>query len=256
MSPKKYPWSRVLKVLSSLEALGFLWVRQEAPLTWFPTLCAGSLTTIASDSGLRSTFWRLFPSLFPFSVAGFLSGQREEENIALFRDTLDSSLFSDYLRCHVFSVKSQTSFCSFLWFVFPCEPNFPLLITCFNRTLKTQNSFVIWIFFQLCLGKIDALCLLTFYKAYSWLLLVRWHFLDPAWNILDSQVSVLPVTRETRTETPDPLEKQNLIAYLKLGGDCRHHGVWGKCSSRSSILKALFALARTDWQSFPTHPFL
>lgn len=107
MSPKKYLWNRVLKMLSSSEAPGSLSVGQEGPLPCFHTLCAGSLTTIASDSGLRSTFWRLFPSLFPFSVAGFLLGQREEENTASFRDTLDSSLFSDYLRCHVCSVNHK-----------------------------------------------------------------------------------------------------------------------------------------------------
>lgn len=88
-------------MLFSLEVVGFLLVRQEVPLTWFHTLCADSLTRITSDSGLGSTFWTIFPSLIPFSVVGVLLGQREE-NIALFHDTLDSSLFSDYLRCHVF----------------------------------------------------------------------------------------------------------------------------------------------------------
>lgn len=81
--------------------MGFLLVRQEVPLTLFHTLCADSPARITSDSGLGSTSWKIFPSLFPSSVVGVLLGQ-EEENVALFCDTLNPSLFSDYLRCHVF----------------------------------------------------------------------------------------------------------------------------------------------------------
>lgn len=59
-----------------LEVVGFLLVRQEVPLTLFHIPRTDSLTRITSDSGLGSTFWKLFPSLFPFSVVGVLLGQK------------------------------------------------------------------------------------------------------------------------------------------------------------------------------------
>lgn len=69
----------MLPSLPSSEVASFLSVRQEVPLTFFHTLCADSLTRITSDSGLRSTFWKIAPSLFPFSLVDVLLGQKGGE---------------------------------------------------------------------------------------------------------------------------------------------------------------------------------
>lgn len=64
--------------------MGVLLVRQEVPLTLFHTLCADSPARITSDSGLGSTSWKIFPSLFPSSVVGVLLGQKEERMLPCF----------------------------------------------------------------------------------------------------------------------------------------------------------------------------